>query len=366
MGTDPYEGMNASRLGMLKRRPMGRRILIQAVKRSPLDLRPLLGIDPRHNPAALGQALSGYARMSWLDEPTRAAAIARLVTLLRSMRVRSYEDPCWTYPFDVETRVFFYPRTTPNSIATAFCGLALLDLHADLDDSDALVLAEGVGEFFLRHVPQTPDGAGAYFGYFPGDRTPIHNASMLVGGLLARLGVALGREDFSDAARRAAAYAVEKQRTDGSWPYGERRGLEWVDNHHTGYVLDSLRRCMEASGDPALAGAYDRGLEFYRRNLFLPGGVPRFFAHRTYPIDSQCVAQSISTLALASSRDPSALDQAREVAAFAHRRMRRRDGAFIFQRGRVARIGAAHIRWAQAPMFDALTLLARVSEEAGA
>ena len=33
----------------------------------------------------------------------------------------------------------------------------------------------------------TEAGDGAYFGYFPGDRTPIHNASLLIAGFLARL-----------------------------------------------------------------------------------------------------------------------------------------------------------------------------------
>ena len=52
---------------------------------------------------------------------------------------------------------------------------------------DALELAIGAGDFFLRHVPQTDAEPGAYFGYLPGDDTPIHNANMLVAALLARL-----------------------------------------------------------------------------------------------------------------------------------------------------------------------------------
>jgi hypothetical protein len=355
-GTDPYEGLNARRLAVLKRRPLGRRILIQAVKRSPLDLRPLLGIEPRHNPAAIGHALSGYARMANLDPGIRGAQIDRLLALLDELRATGYEQPCWAYPFDVETRVFFYPRTMPNTIATAFCGFGLLDVGEATGNRRALALAEGVGEFFLHRIPQTPVGRGAYFGYFPGDRTEIHNASMLASGLLARLGAAFDRSDFAEAAGRGAVYAVEHQRADGSWPYGERSDLRWVDNHHTGYVLDSLLRCAELGGR-RITSAYDRGLRFYRRRLFADGGVPRFFADRTYPIDSQCAAQAVSTLALARDRDPGAQQHAGQVASFAVRRMRRGDGAFRFQRGRLLTIPAAHMRWTQAPVFDALTLL---------
>jgi hypothetical protein len=362
-GTDPYEGMNAARLSALKRSPMGRRVLIQLVKRSPLDLRRPLGIEPRHNPAAIGHALSGYARMRWLDPATRERQVARLVDLLAALRTPGYEEPCWSYPFDVETRVFHYPATTPNTIATAFCGFGLLDVYEEGGPRDALELAAGAGEFFLRHVPPTPARGGAYFGYFPGDRTEIHNASLLAAALLARLARATGRTEFGEAATPAAMYAVEHQREDGSWPYGERADLRWVDNHHTGYVLDSLLSCrgLEERVEPA----YDRGLAYYRRNLFLADGTPKFFATRTYPIDSQCVAQAIATFARAGERDARALVLAHRVASFALGRMRRADGAFVFQRGRLWSNRATHMRWTEAPMFDALTLLAQTAEGGG-
>jgi hypothetical protein len=338
---------------------MGRRVLIQAVKRSPLDLRPALGIEHRHNPAAIGHALSGYSRMGRLDKATRERQTTRLIDLLLALRTPGYEEPCWAYPFDVETRVFHYPASTPNTIATVFCGFGLLDVHDRIGDARALELAVGAGEFFLRHVPQTSSRGGAYFGYFPGDRTEIHNASVLAGGLLARLARITGRNDFAEAAHLAAGYAVEHQLEDGSWPYGERADLRWVDNHHTGYVLDGLLLLMELDRDARTAEAYDRGLAFYRKHLFLPDGAPKFFATRTYPIDSQCAAQAITTLTRAADRDPAALAQARDVASFTLGNLRRPDGAFAFQRGRFWSNRAAHMRWTVAPMFDALSLLDR-------
>jgi hypothetical protein len=357
-GPDPYEGLNATRLaGTLKRSPTGRRVLIQLVKRAPFDLRPVLGIVPCHNAGALGQLLSAYSRMELASQAERERRIGRAVEILDGIRSPGYPQPCWGYPFDVETRVFGYPSTTPNTIATSFCGLGLLDAHEALADPGLRERAIGAGEFFLAHVPITRDGEGAFFGYFPSDRTPIHNANLLAGGFLARLASATGRADFRDAARIAATYALERQRDDGSWPYGERTGLGWVDGHHTGYVLDSLLRCIDADDRPELRDAYLRGLAYYRRVLVGPGGVPKHMSDRTYPIDAQCVAQALSTLATASRLEPAALDQAREVCSFALRRMRRRDGAFRFQRTRLWRNSTPHVRWAQAPMLDALTLL---------
>ena len=119
---------------------------------------------------------------------------------------------------------FSYPRTSPNTIATAFAGLALLDAYELADAPDALEMAIGAGEFFLRRVPQTRAEPGAYFGYLPGDSTPIHNANMLVAALLARLASLSGRNDFAQAAQAALEYTIGRQRPDGSWPYG-RSGI---------------------------------------------------------------------------------------------------------------------------------------------
>ena len=113
-------------------------------------------------------------------------------------------------------------------------------------------------------MPQTESEPGAYFGYLPGDDTPIHNANMLVAALLARLGRLTGREDFADAARAAVHYTVNRQRADGAWPYGEQPHLTWVDGFHTGYVLDCLLTCIDAGvGGQAAERAWRRGLRYY-------------------------------------------------------------------------------------------------------
>lgn len=360
-GTDPYEGLNARRRALepLKRSPLGRRLLIQTVKRSPLDLRRPLGIPRLASAAALAWAISAYARNGFLAEEEARRRLRECLALLRSLRLSGYGEPCWGYHFDVQSRVFFYPSTTPNTIATAFAGLALLDAHAALGDQGLLEEATEVGEFFLRYVPQTGDDPGAFFGYLPGDRSPIHNASMLVASLLARIAhEGAGDERFVEAAEAAALYTTARQRSDGSWAYGESPGLGWVDNFHSGYVLDALRVCADAGIAAEEAdSAWRRGIAYYRRRLFLADGTPRYYPERTYPIDAQCVAQGIQTLAIAARHEPGAATQAWSVLDFAARRMTRRDGLPIFQRRRLWANRAVHVRWVAAPMLLALSHL---------
>jgi len=346
VGTDPYEGLNATRFAAPFRGTVtGRKILIQAVKRSPFDLRPMLGIPQGRSSAAFAALVSAYAFQEE-DEKLRDA-----LDVLESLRCPGFTEPCWGYDFDVQTRVFFYPRGAPNTIATAFAGAALVDAYERTGDGTLLEQALGAGEFFLRRVPQTPTPSGAYFGYLVGDRTPIHNANMLACALLARAGAHAGRDDFLEAAAAGVAYTLAHQAPDGSWPYGDEPHLGWVDGFHTGYVLDALRECVAAGVPTARREALDRGLAFYRRALFLADGTPKYTTGSTYPIDIQCVAQGIQTFALAD--DPWALT----VYRFAMRRMHRPDGAFAFQRRRFWRNDTPHVRWGQAPMLRALVHL---------
>ena len=163
--------------------------------------------------------------------------------------------------------------------------------------------------------------------------------------MLARL-TGYGDEDgFGAAAQAGIEYALSKQHPDGSWLYGERPDLAWVDGYHHGYVLDALRVCADAGLDDRLPEAIHRGLEFYRRELILPDGTPRYFSHETYPIDSQSVAQAIQTFSIAALEDPSYIEPARRVFDWSLRNMRRPDGLFMFQRRRHWSNPLPHIRW---------------------
>ena len=355
-GTDQYDALNATRVPeFVVSRPFGRRLVIQAVKRSPLDLRPLLGIDPGVNAVSLAWVARAYAIGGFLPERENERRLTEALERLERLRL-AYEEPCWGYHFDFQSRVFFYPRSTPNSIATVFAGMAYLDAYERRADAELLDVADGVGRFFLRHVPQTSDSPGAFFGYLPGDRSPIHNSNLLTAALLARVSAFTGDERMRTAARESVRWSTARQRPDGSWPYGERPNLQWVDNFHTGYVLEALDTCARAGIEEA-AEPLAKGLHYYRARLFLADGTPKYFENKTHPIDMWCVAQATQTFSIVSDLDRGFLDQALDVFAFALREMRDRDGGFIFQRTRVWRNRARHVRGVVAPMVLALTHL---------
>ena len=346
IGPDPYEGLNASRLaGRLRRFRIGRRALIQAVRRSPVDLRPLFRIPPEPSAATLALVASAYARSNVLRDAR--LKLVRALSELEGLRTHAVPEPAWGYHFDVQTRFFFYPRTRPNTIATAFAGHALLDAFERTQDERYLREAEGVGEFFLRHVPQTSGPGGAYFGYLIGDRTPIHNASLLASAFLARAGSHARRDDFRAAAARGVGYARAHQLPNGGWPYAEPAASSWIDGYHTGYVLQALVVCRAHGLE--VGDALERGLEHYWNALFLTDGTPRPSTTALYPVEGICAAEGIATFARAGH-----LERASKVFDYARSRLRAENGSFVSRRGRLFQERVAHPRWVEAPMLLAL------------
>jgi hypothetical protein len=365
-GSDPYDALTARRLPEpLLRNGMARRLTQQLVKRSPLDLRPALAIPDDENAAALAWVASGYALGSFCDDALERTRLWEVLERIERLRSPDFPEPSWGYHWPFASRVFHKPANAPNTIATTYVGIALLDAWERCGDPELLETAVEVGWFFVRRVPQTPGPGGAFFGYWPGDTTPVHNANLHVCGLLARLYAASGEAEFAERARSGVGFALAHQRPDGAWRYGEWPNLGWVDNFHTGYVLDSLRMCLDAGIDDAIAAAVDRCMEHYRRKLFLDDGTPKYYEDGVYPIDSQCMAQAIQTFAIGADRDPTLLDDALRTFDWSCAHMRRDDGAFMFQRRPRWANRAAHMRGTVTSMLLACVHLLGALREAG-
>jgi polysaccharide biosynthesis protein VpsJ len=364
-GSDPYDGGNSALVGgVFRHSARGRQIVAQVVKRSPVDLRRLLRVPPGLSSVTIANVASAHALGGFLDEDLHVARIKAAVATLKALRLETHPEPAWGYHWDAQSRVLYYPRTEPNGIATAFAGHALLDAHERLSDAESLDLGLAAANWFLRRVPRTRARGGAYFGYLAGDATPIHNANLLACSLLARAAAITGNADWASAAEEGVAYSLAHQREDGAWRYGETPSTRWIDGFHTGYVLDALEVCERQGLGGKVGAARRRGLEFYRRQLFLPDGTPKYYEHRVYPIDAQSVAQAIQTFAIAADTDPPQLQQARLVFEYAMRRMWRGDGRFLFQRRRLWTNPGPHMRWVQSPMLRALARLHLTEERA--
>lgn len=357
-GYDPYDALNSrllARLGLFRSRLL-RLACTQFLKRCPVNLRLALGVPCEQNPKGIALFLAAYARLHRVGM-VGDAAVRRLAERLLALRVPDKPHACWGYHFAWQTRTYLVPRGTPNIICTTFAANALLDAHELLGEPAWLDAARSAGRFLLEELNRTEEGDALCFSYTPADRSRVHNANLLGAALLGRLNHLQHEPDFERAATAAARYALLRQRADGSWPYGEAANQQWVDSFHTGYnlcALDVLSRCLDLGGCEA---ALSRGYRYYLDHFFAPGGVPRYYDNRAWPVDIHSIAQALVTLTALPGRDPRSGPLADQVAEWALRHMRSRQGWFYYQKWPLWTNRINYMRWSQAWMLLGLATL---------
>jgi hypothetical protein len=199
-----------------------------------------------------------------------------------------------------------------------------------------------------------------YFSYFRGAKTPIHNANLLLVRAVGRC--AQSGDAIWETAEKALSYTLERQREDGSWPYGEAPSLSWVDGYHTAYVLECLEYCSSTFSDKRIRHALNRGFDLYPRRLIDPDGAPRASCRSRYPLDVHAAASAITTLCRLRSLDERALPAAERVFTWSVDHLLRADGRFAFQQHRHWRNAIPFVRWGDAHMLVALAELAASGE----
>lgn len=101
------------------------------------------------------------------------------------------------------------------------------------------------------------------------------------------------------------------------------------------------------------------GYEYWKNTFFLEDE-PRYYDHKTLPLDIQCCSQAIDTLVFFQDRDPDALPLALKVAQRTIANMQDRIVYFYYRRYSrrlVNRTPTLH--WGQATMLSALSGLYR-------
>ena len=372
IGYDPYDGLNSplTHLLLFKNR-FARTAFTQLVKRSPVNLRPILGIRKALNPK--GAALSARAIMLLADRdgfqlplqvkerpaedlPGVEGDFNFLMSRLALLRSPNYAEACWGYNFDWQSRAFFAPRGTPNLVCTVFAGHAYLDWYERTGSEFVLETATSSCRFLLDRLNRAKDKDGDCFSYTPLDNSRVHNVNLLAAEFLARMFANTGIEEYQDAAERAMRFTLARQRRDGSWFYGEAESQRWIDSFHTGFMLVSLKHLIELTNPIGVRAAIDAGYQFYEKRFFLADGTPGYYHDRLYPHDIHSAAQGVITFFEMTEIMPNAKAMAGRVVRWAIDELQDPKGFFYFQRHRLYTIKTSYIRWAQAWMLYAFSL----------
>ena len=208
-GYDPYDSLNASRLpAFFRATPRRRQLVVQIGKRSPVNLRPILGVPPHRNSKALALVASAYAQLHRLErDPARESLAGSLLSELEARGTKERGTIAWGYEFDVQTRWAFYPRGTPNIIVTTFVAHAFLDWFELTGDSSLLATATAAVRYLNDELLRANDAS--YYAYVPKSRVLIHNANVLGCALTSRVARLTGDLGLQSTARRAAESTLQ-------------------------------------------------------------------------------------------------------------------------------------------------------------
>lgn len=333
------------------------RILTAAVLRAPFNIRPWLGIRPHTSTKGMGYMAWGYLYRYRLTKAESHAEKARFcLDWLIEHRAPGYQEFCWGNDFRFTTRAGRIVRYEPTIVWSGLIGQAFMEAYEVLGERRYLETAASTCNWIL-HLPREETASGVCLSYVPSQQLSIHNSNMLGAALLARAGQASGRGEAIELAREAMRYSCTRQNADGAWFYGEARKYHWIDNFHTGYNLDSLRRYADSTGDTQFEPSLRLGYDYFKRNFFAPDGCPKYMHDRRLPVDIQCAAQAIDTLAHFSGRDAESLDLAYRVAAWTIAHMQSPQGYFYYRDLGWKKVRTPMFHWGQGTMFKALAHL---------
>lgn len=334
-----------------------RRILTATVLRTPFHIRPWIGIKPHTSTKGMGYMGWGYVKMyaHTGDENYRDRAESCFRWLMKNPSP-GYPQYCWGNNFSFSTRAGTIPKYTPTIVWSSLIGLAFVEAYEVLKDPQYLDVAVRTCEW-VESLPREQTDRGVCLSYVPFKQSSIHNSNMLGAALLARTAAYTKDEQSLSLARDAMTYSCSRQNTDGAWFYGEAPKYHWIDNFHTGYNLDCLKRYIDSTGDREFEPQLRQGFQYFKLHFFEPNGRPKYYHDRAQPTDIQCAAQAIDTLAYFSDMDPEGLDLAMKVAKWTIGNMQSQDGHFFYRDLGWKKVKTPMLHWGQGTMFKALAHL---------
>lgn len=356
-GYEPFDGLSSFFRPLTFGNLLLDRLLLQLIRQSPVNLRPLMGVKPLESTKGRGYMAAGYLIMlkTTQDKQYLEKAINCLEWLIKN-KSPNFDTYSWANHFDFASRGGRYSKHESIIVWTSLIGQAFLDAYETMKDEKYLKIAMSVCDW-ITSLPRTHTDTGTCISYLATTESPIHNSNMLGAAMLARTAKFTGNQNLVQIAKDAMEYSCTRQVSNGAWYYGEQENNHWIDNFHTGYNLDSLKCYIDNTGDATYEKNLRLGFQFYMEHFFEESGRPQYYHNRVYPVDSQCISQSIETLAYFSSIEETALPLAKKVAKWAIQNMQDKDGHFYYRQYPLLKAKTPMLHWAQATTYKALTLL---------
>ncbi|MDQ2052599.1 antibiotic ABC transporter permease [Natronolimnohabitans sp. A-GB9] len=361
-GPDYGDGMSSQ---LLQRLPFENRFLNLAVqevvKRTPVDVRPLLRVEHRRN--YKGAALFTMANLNYHELASHRGSdrtldfdpideAEQLADWLLEERVTGYSGFCGGHRHEMQHLHTKGVPSDPDIVSTAFAVKALLRA-AELDERYAEI-ARTATSFLVEDLNYREVEEGAKIDYHmnhPEDSYTLNSAA-LGAGMLVDLYEYFGDDELRERATKILDHLAAHQTDIGGWPYrlpADASHLS-MDSHHNGFIIESFQRYRDVVDADRYTETLDDALEFYREELFELDGAPNFDESNAYPRDIHASTQGL----LVFTREGD-LEFAERILRWVLANLQVEDGQFYFRKHRHHTKRVTLMRWCQGWMSYAMS-----------
>ena len=370
-GWDYGDGMSSRLLQGLPVEHKWCNIAVQeTIKRAPVNVRPLFLVEQRRN--YKGTALFAMAnlaadrlglgggpdgRTAGTSTVDYAAEARECCEWLIEHRTPGYAGFCGAHRHEIQHLDIKGLPEYPDMVSTSYAVQALLvagDAGLDAGSESAYPeVVESVADFIDEDLAYEEIPEGARMKYVPAWSSEHYtlNAVALGGVTLLELAARFDDPTHRERGEKLLDYVVSRQRPEGGWMYRDPPSASHLsmDNHHNGFVIESLLRHRELTGSSRYADSLDDALAFYRDDLFTPDGAPNWDESSAYPRDIHAAAQGIIVFSRAG-----AFDIAERILDWTVGNLYAGNGRFHFRRERFYTKRITLMRWCEAWMAYAV------------
>lgn len=367
-----HQSFFASRLGRSAKALYYRKPLLGTLAVSPMifceafvpSARALF-FKPQRFPIADAHYAMGFAFLAQVHKSDRHYRRAvHFLEVLQETRCPGYEEYCWGYPFDWETRNGTLKRNTPLITTVPYVYEAFSQVYAIDGDKKWLRVMRSIAAHACesyRDVQTGPDAASCGYTPAPDDPAGVINASAYRAFLLTKAGMELSEPRYLETARRNLNFVLASQNTDGSWFYAMDGQRDFVDHFHTCFVMKALAKIELLTGGAGCQAAIERGVSYYLKNLVGADGLPVPFSKAprmtVYRRELYDCAECINLAVLLGGRFPELDRVLANVVKELLTRWQKPDGSFRARRLLIGWDNVPMHRWAQSQAFRSFAQL---------
>lgn len=338
-------------------------VSIQAQKRNPINIRPLLGIKKGINPKGMGLFLKAYTNLyNKTGDKKYLQKATKIFQWLHGNYSKGYSGYCWGYNFDWASPGSYLKAHTPSVVVTSFVIDGVFEYYKTTGDPKAKEIILSSANYILNDIPVLTFETGISFSYTHLSKGACYNASLLAAEILAKADYVNQNQKHTANNSKAVSFVISQQKENGEWWYSinpeaqiERKQIDF----HQGFILVSLQNLLNLTGvlKEETEKAIMKGLKYYRQEQFFENGRSLWRIPKKWPVDIHNQSQGIITFSRLKDYNSEYSDFAKIIAHWTIENMQSPKGYFYYRKNRILTNKIPYIRWSQAWMMLALTEL---------